>query len=148
VLSSDVELVECEQGIIPSRIRLQRFEDVSGVGREGLYQFITFESPLGKLGGVGGDRKIHFMPPKYRVALGNRHGEQVEATADTIDDSTRLGVEDGWKGLNITELNEVLSHLRVSLSDETIMFVVDPGFEPLFECWDMGYGPVDTGLGV
>ncbi len=149
MLASDIKCVESDQGIIPSRIRLHRFEDSGHSGGKGLYEFAPFVIPLHPSVGALRDWKVDVVLPKFRVAVGDSRRENIKATAKPVDDRPDLSVDNAWKRFGDAKLNEMLSRLRVRIvPDQLKCGTLPPSLKPLFEGWELGYGPIDTSFSV
>jgi hypothetical protein len=142
-----VELVEGEEQVIPSTVRLQLFDDLKFDSREPLFSFSHVQW-IDKVfdGRVNG--KMAVRTRRFAVALGESRGKKIKATSDAIDDCSDMSVDGAWPTAINCELKELLAHFRVKLFDKQISWSIEPGYAFLFENWELGSGPIDGGIGV
>jgi hypothetical protein len=147
VLPYHVEVMQSEKTIIPSTVRFQIFDDASRAIREPLFAFRHVQW-INKIveGRING--KVAISTRFFSVAPREGGSEQIEAGTHRIDDRTDFCAEDKGQGRIDPKLDQLLSHLRVRLFDQGIRWTVDPGFEALLKTFEMGYGPVGSGISV
>lgn len=152
MLSQNVELVQGIKMPVTSEVWLQRFDRRNFGLRKPLFAFDTFlypthlalkvprELPNGEVGILA---RLHAVPARERCR------KQVESAAHCIDDRADLSVDDRIEESEaIRDQQDLARTLRIRLSDDRIWASADIGDDALFKNWDMGYGPVECGLGV
>lgn len=143
----NVELVECEEKVIPSLVRLQIFDDSQIGSGQPLFSFshVYWVEKLidGRVNGKAGVTTSFFA-----IACGNGGAKEIKASADAVDGRPDSGI-DGWRQSSVhLELEELLSHFRVRLFDKQIRGFIEPRFDHLLQNWELGFGPVNGGIGV
>jgi hypothetical protein len=146
VLAHNVQSVESKEfgGFIPSVVWLERFNNCYVGARKPLY---LFNSRIEVIGGRFADGEISIFWRHMAVALGKRDRHEVQGTSNTMDHGAYFGVDDkrGW--ISDTEFNSVLAALRVEFVECGVRARFEPSFKSAFDTWELGYGPVDCGLG-
>lgn len=92
MLAHDVELMEGPKKLVPSLIRFQRFDEGSFGRGEPFYAFETGER-INEVVETAVNREVGFRIVRFAVACRERAGENVKATADRFDISSRLNIE-------------------------------------------------------
>lgn len=148
VLSRNVETMEGPKQVIPSLVRLERFDFGSfGLGKP-LYEFSTFV-PTGQEHLFGrGDGKIRIVGLSYAVADGKRIGQNVETAPDRIEISSSFDHEAERKKLFFDRHYNVIRNLRIGVFKNHVDILVQPGMDAIAEGWQLGYGPVSGSLSV
>jgi hypothetical protein len=143
-----VELVEGPNGVIPSLVWPERFDrDLIGPGKP-LFAFDACQRIDHFLLG-GKDRKVRVSVRILAVPAGECRSEQVQGGPDAIDDGANFGVHDRIEGSHQCGNKQLFSGLRIVLDVDVIKaFVGGPVQEFCLEDFDLGYGPVNGGLGV
>jgi hypothetical protein len=147
VFSCDVHLMEGVEQIVPSRVRLQTFNDYAVNVTEPLFSF-GFGQRINEIGVTGIDRKVMVGSRRYAFATRQRSGQEIQARPCAIDYCPNTSVEVGWKAMLYLQLKELLPRLRARLFEQQVWGHVEPGFESLLEGWEMGSGPVNGPVGV
>jgi hypothetical protein len=65
-----------------------------------------------------------------------------------MNDSPRLGVDDGVEGFDIGEAVQLFAGLRIGIYSEGIGCVSGPCIESFLQNWDLGYGPINGSFSV
>src|ERR1700674_2734710 len=146
MLTHDVELMENPKRGISSSIRLQRFDNRAFGCGECLYEFSSLKVATQKVIFALRDRKIGLVRLSYAVAVGERGGEDIEATSDGVDMTANLNVECSRQRFFLSRYYDVIRRVRIRVFDFQIHVEVKPGIDPLIEGWELGYGPIDTGF--
>jgi hypothetical protein len=142
-----VEVVESEEQIIPSTVRLQSFDDFKVDVGQPLFSFCHVLWVGKRINGrIDGEMAIGTR--RLSVPYGDGGCEQVKARSGTVDDCANISVGGGGKLPIDLKLKELLAHFRVRLFNEQIGVTLEPGFEFLFEGWELGSGPIDSGIRV
>jgi len=142
MFAQNVELVKHEEKVIPSSVRLQLFEDLHFDKGKPLFTFShVFWVPKRVDGRING--KMAFSTGRLAVPYCERGGQQIEAASNAIYDGADARIDSAGQSSIDFELKELLSHFRVRLFDNQIRGSLDPGFERLFDNWELGYGPID-----
>lgn len=92
MLAHDVELMEGPKKLVHSLIRFQRFDEGSFGRGEPFYAFETGER-INEVVETAVNREVGFRIVRFAVARRERAGENVKATADRFDISSRLNIE-------------------------------------------------------
>lgn len=148
VLPHDVELVERPERFVPSLIRFQRFDVRTFDLGERLYEFVAPVISSHERGGASGDRKVRVFVAHCAAARGERRGENIQAASDRVDISADLDVELARQRAFHERYHGIVSGWRWRIFDREIHVVCEPGIDPFLEGWELGYGPIDAGLGV
>jgi hypothetical protein len=148
VLPFDVKLVEERERLVPSLIRFQRFDTRAFGRRESLYEFGSFVAPGEKFLRAPRDREIRFIWPRYAVAVSERSGENVKATADDIDVRAGLNVESARERAFFDRYYGIVCRWRWHILDVQINVDAQPIIDPFLEGWELGHGPLNAGLSV
>lgn len=148
VFSRDVECMEGKDGVIPSTIRLQRFDDLSHIIGNRPYKFRPFVVPSMEGINAFGDRKVNVVATSYVVAIGDTGRKNIKRCADYIDVSANLDAERERKIALLDRYQKVMRNVRICLFDDHADVVVAPSCQSFFEGWQIGYGPVDACFSV
>jgi hypothetical protein len=144
----NVECVEVEQVRVPSRPRLQIFDDFSvGTGKQS-YLFLSRVFPLKEASARAADGELNTYWVQMTVALGEGIGEQIEAAPQAVYDHAGFGIHNGRQPPDVGELVELLAVLRVELFDQIVWATFPPCFNPRLKNWDLGVGPINPSLSV
>ena len=146
VLAMDVKMVEGPDGIISSSVRLERFDDRAFTLGKPLFAFNAFQRINHVLIG-GEDRKMRVFARLYAIACGQSGGEKIERTAQRVDDSASPSIERARQRIEVG-YSQLAVGIRIRLEPEFIRVIVDPSAGGLLEEWDLGYGPIGSGLSV
>ena len=142
-----VEVVKSEEKIIPSVVRLQVFDDLPLTLGQPLFTFRRVhrvdEALVRSV-----NRKVTVGMRCLAVALSERSGEQVQASSNAVDDRSGGCVQRERERTVNLQLEQLLPHLLVRLFDQEEWGSVEPGFESLFEGWELGHGPIDGSIGI
>ena len=96
MLSVNVEQMESMQASIPSLVRLQRYEDVSFLDGEGLYEFVPFVTPGEKDFLTSRNRKVRIVNKRWAVAAGERGSQNIQAASNGVEVGTGFDIEGEW----------------------------------------------------
>jgi len=148
VLPFKVQVVQQVDRVVPSFVRSHVFDRGGFRFRKPVFRFVLFDGPQ-KIGGVGCNWKIRTAIDYHAVALDQSGEQQIETCAQRIDDGAHLGIENriGW-AKTVKDHQDVAALIRVRLHDDVIWAAPQVGHESPFEAWDLGYGPVNSGLGI
>jgi hypothetical protein len=148
MLSHNVEVMEGVKRWVSSFVWLDRFDDVSFLGGEGLYEFTPFVISGGEGLRAESDRKVRVIHQRLAVACGQRGRKNVETAADGVDVSADLDLERERQRTFFDSYNDVVRGVCWQLFDSYINVCVRPLTESRLEGWELGYGPIDRGLSV
>ncbi len=148
MLTFNVEIMEGPKGIVSSFVRLERFDEMSFGRGKPLYKFVPLVLPTRKDLGARDDGKIGLVWVRDVIAVGERRSEDVQAGSDAVDVGAHLDVERERKRLFFDRYNDIIRRLRIRVFNSHLNVVVDPTLEPLFEGWEVGYGPVNCCLSL
>jgi hypothetical protein len=148
MLPHNVECVEVKQVRVPSRPRLQIFDDFPIGGTQQFYLFTSRVLSVPKPVRRGADGKLSMFCARMAVASGERIGENVQATPKTVDNEARFGVHDSGQWLDIGQLEKLLGALRIYLLDDFVWGELRPGFDSPFKNFELGVGPFNSGVSV
>lgn len=147
MFSGVVELPHGIEKIISSLIRFEIFYDVSfGLGQPlfALDSSYRIETTLPGLE----DRKVSICARTFAVADREGCGQQVKTGVDSVDDNADLDAERERKRCFFDSYDKLIASLRIALADNAIWLATLPLNEALLKDWDVGFGPLDSGLGV
>lgn len=148
VFPGQVEVMEGAKRIIPSRIWPQVFDDVLIDLGKPLYLFEDLALGIEKAGLGFPDGKIGTFGFLPAVACGQSTGQNVEATPDAVDDSPHFRVDHRVEGFDIRQAVEFLAGVRIGINSHGIGMALLPFDDPLYQRWELGYGPIDSGLSI
>src|SRR6516162_9962014 len=131
VLATDVEIVEGPDGIIPSFVRLERFDDRLFTLGKPFFAFNALQRINHMLIG-GEDRKMRIFARLHAIACGQGGSEQVERTSQRVDDCTNPSVERAWQRIEVG-YSQLAVGIRVQLEPEFMRVIVNPTAESLPE---------------
>jgi hypothetical protein len=148
MLSHNVEQMEGVKQFIPSTVRFQRFDDRTFPLGERLYEFTPLVAVAGEDGSTVDDGKISIVNKALAVAISERRSEDIEAASDSINVGAGLDLEcqRQWRFLNSND--DIVRGIRWQLFDDHLNVFIEPSIKARFEGWELGYGPIDRGLGV
>jgi hypothetical protein len=95
-----------------------------------------------------GDGEINVFWRRVAVSLGERHSENVQATSDAVNDDAGLGIDDVGYGFHIAEAQKFLGRVQIDIGKDFIRAAVVPSVDLPLQDWEIGYGPIDSGLCV
>lgn len=138
-----------EMVAVSSSVRVQRFDDSSFLGGEGLYEFVPFVSLPGEEDcSAGGDWEVGIINERLAVAVGQGTRQNVKAASDGIDVDASLDLEGERERLFLRDYYHIVRNIRWLLSDSNVHIFVEPSVKPLLKQWEVGFGPIDRSLGV
>jgi hypothetical protein len=151
VFPGQVEIMEGEKHVIPSRIWLQIFDSSLVDIGEPLYLFQSGITPTARR-----SQKFSLTLPDGKISIGEYGGpvsgrqcacQEIEAAADAVNKGARFRANKRIKGLDLMEAIDFLSGLRFGIYPDGVGFA--PPFDGTFhEDWDLGYGPIDCSFSV
>jgi hypothetical protein len=152
VFPGQIKGMQGEEQVIPSRIRQQTFDDPLIASGDPLYLFESWiQLPTGR-GQEGGmvfpDGKIGTFRIREAIARSQGARQQIQTTSDAVNYRPSLRVNDGIERLDITQAVNLFSGLTIGINSDGIGFVTHPAIDTFFQNWELGYGPVDCGIGV
>ena len=145
VLPYYIEAVQAAEKVIPSAVRLQAFDDIEIDWTQPLFQFFSFRREGGVIGGKG---EMSITTRFLAAANGQCRSCNVKGKSDAIDDSSHMGVDGEWPASVCFELEQLLAGLGVHIFDQQICWSPLPSINGLLNDWDLGSGPIDSGIGV
>jgi hypothetical protein len=140
--------MEAAQRIIPSRIWPEIFDDNLIGLRKPLYLFQDATRGVSEVDLSFPNGEISTFGFWEAVACGQGAGQQVETTANTMNDGASLSVDDSVERFDISKAIKLFSGLRIGINQHGIGFVSFPGDKALRKIITLGYGPIDSGLSV
>lgn len=151
MLEKMIELVEGPQGVIPSLVRAQRFDDRSFAIGQPMFAFLAVQPPI-RIRSADScieDGEVRIAARLYAIAARERRGEHIETGAEKMDHRTGAHVEHPGHGRFFDRDDEIMiPRIRIALSAEGIWLTAYPSVECFVDNWDLGYGPIDGGVGV
>ena len=148
MLPYDVEVMEEPQRLVPSVVRFERFDGGSLFVRKPLFSFFVIDPQYWIDHGefASEDWKMPIAIRSFAVALGEGARNEIEGASQRVNDRPDPSIERQGKRLFLNSYNQIIARLRVSLTHLAIGASLSPFVEGLLEQWDLGYGPVDSGL--
>ena len=146
VLAEDIQSVKGPKGVIPSLVRVERFDRGSFALGKPLFAFDALQWVDHGVEGIK-DWKVRTVARFYAIACCQGSGEKIKTATERIDDGPDLGIERERKRL-IVGYRNILSSIRITLLDNGIGVTTLPFDEALLQQWDLGYGPIDGSLSV
>jgi len=147
VLPHQVEVMKRPEIRVASAIRFQRFYSVSHFIGEPLYEFVPLVGSCGERGVIPSDREIRFVLPTCAVAPTQGSRENIESGSEAVEISADLDIEYERQRLLYERYHHIIRGLRWLIFDDHVNVVVHPSAQPDLEGIEVGYGPVDVGLG-
>jgi hypothetical protein len=143
-----VEIVQCKKVIIPPFVRLEVFDDSLIGSRKPLYLFYSLVSGISESGNVFPDGKINVFRSRCAIALGKCDRKNIQTAPDAMKDNASFGVDYGRDEFHIAEANNLLPGLRIQITKESVRGIIEPSVNLRLQDWEIGYGPIDSGLSV
>ena len=84
----------------------------------------------------------------HAIALGQRSREEIKRASERVYYRSNVCVQDGWQRRFLERYPSLPASLRIQIDDSQIYVVLVPFQEPPFEDWDLGFAPIDGGLGI
>lgn len=133
MLPFDIHVMKREQEIIRSIVRLHRFENISTLRGNAIYEVTPFCPFLSEGVGSFADGKIRISNIRDAIVIEEGSGENVEGTSERIDICAgldtklkrKLGVSDGHQ--------KKMGAVRIHISADHIDVELDPILKPLLE---------------
>jgi len=148
MLTHDVELMQGVERFVPSIIRFQRFNLCSLDIWQPFYKFMSLIATGGEGVGAAGDWKIGVVWPTRAVAYCERRREHIQTAANGMDVHAEIDIERERQESFLRAHYDAVRNWRFRLFDAYVDVIGEPGGHPLFEGWEVGYGPIDAGLCV
>lgn len=151
MFTQNVELMQGVQMPVTSAIWFQRFDRADFGLRQPLFAFDAFLYPMQiavKVSRKLPNGKVGILARLHAIPTSERRRKQVERAPHRINDRPDLGVEDGIGITKAIDHQKFAGSLRIRLCDDRIWAFIDIGDGTLFKDWDLGYGPVESGLSV
>lgn len=153
VLSNNVELMEGPKKIIPSLVWLQRFDDTSFLGGQGLYKFSPFEAfsvgdSSSQDAGVANDGEVSLVNERLAVAVGESASQNVETATNGVDVCASFDLERDWQRAFLNRHHDIVRGVIWQLFDDHVNVIFEPSIKPLLKNWEIGFGPIDRRLSV
>jgi hypothetical protein len=143
-----VECVEVKQVRVPSRPRLQIFDDFAvGIG-EPSYFFLSRVFPMKEGVSRATDGELHIYWVNMTVALSEDVSQQIQATSQTVYDESGFNIDVRRQAPDIGELVELLTVLRVQLFDQIVWGTLPPSYNSRFKKGDLGSRPINPSLSI
>ena len=146
VFSLDIELMKKPKTIIPSVVRLQRFDECSFRLSEPIYKLMSLVVTPNEVGMTFSYGKPRIFRIEYLVPTRERDSQDVQATSESIEISPKLDVESGRERLLLEHYQMIVSGWRWQLFDNRLHVSGKPGIEVGPEDWEFGYGPINACL--
>ena len=146
MLTSNVEAMEGPKGCIPSLVWFEQFDRGALPRGKPLFAFDASDG-IEKIVEGSVDWKVRVATRIGAVPRGQSRSEQVQTAPQRSDDCSDPRVEGEWKRL-IVDYRRVASAVRVRLYDDRIGIGALPIDEPLLQQWDLGFGPLQSCMGV
>jgi hypothetical protein len=150
MFSHNVEIVESAEQMVPilSSVRFQRFDDSSFFGGERLYEFVAFVSLPGEEDCfIGGDGKVSIINKRLAVAVRQSGSENVKTASNCVEVDPGFDLESERERLFFCDHHPIIGNVRWQLSDRYMNIIAEPSIKPLLKKWEVGFGPIDRGLG-
>ena len=147
MLSQNVELVQRVENRIASSIRLERFDRGDFNLGKPLFAFDACQGINHFLMGSE-DWKVRRFTRFFAIATGESGGEQIESASDGVEDCPSLDIKTSVERLAWYRYDKFLRRVRIVLGDEFVLAFPVPSQESVLEGWDLGFGPIDSGLSV
>jgi hypothetical protein len=148
MLPHNVECVEIKKVRVPSRPRLQLFDNfLIGSGK----QTYIFYSPVFRMkerGATPVDGKLSVFGVREASALGEDIDEHIQAAPEAINDQPGLNAHKRWQALHIGEFVNLLGTLRIKLFDNFIWGECAPRADARFQNFELGIGPINPSHNV
>jgi hypothetical protein len=150
MLSDDIELMESEEFVIPSRVRLQRFDDSSFALSEPLFAFASMYSMDGihEVIGVVPDWKVRVSGWRFAIAPGEGSAQQIEAAANAVEHNPDFCIDNWREGFHICKDENNSFSIGAKLFNDSIWFTCPEGLDSFLQRWQLGLGPIDSGISV
>jgi hypothetical protein len=151
MLPDNVQIVQRAEEMIPvlSSLRVQRFDDSSFLGGERLYEFVPFVSLPGEEDCLaGGDRKVSIVSKRLAVAVRQNARQDVEAASNGVEADASFDLECERERLFFRDYHHIIRNVSWLLSDSQVHIIAEPSIKLLLQKWEVGFGPIDRGLGV
>ena len=152
VLSQNVELVQSANTRIAARsvIRLDRFNYGPVVGGEPPFEFWGVQSPFRvKKVGLGiEEREVSIDVRLYAHRASAKCRRQIEATSHGIDNCSGLCINEPWERLALASHEAIARSINIELFDCGVRASFEPGFDSAVQDWQLGYGPLYSGIGI
>jgi len=147
MLSRNVQVVNGRKHIIPSIVRLEVFDDdLIGI-RKPVYLFVSPVFLCRELPRAAADWKVDVFWRHCAISLGERDGEHIQAAPDAVDNGPDLSVDDQGHRLDISDANELLARLRIQVFQKRMRAFLTPSGHSPAKNWELGFGPINIGLG-
>ena len=148
VLAYDVEVMENPKRIVPSLVRLQRFDNRLFGRGQSLYEFIPFVVASAKGIDAACDGEISVVGVRYAVAVSERCSQNIETAPYGVEVGANLDLCRDGQWFPFENYEDVIRGVRTCIFESHIEISIDPAIGPFFEGWKIGHGPVDCGLRV
>jgi hypothetical protein len=148
VLPYNVQIIEKEQRFVRSTVRSYFFDRGDFSLSKQIFAFVGFQR-VEKIGLPFVDGEMQIGIRFHATSSKERSEQDIQATPEGVYDRACLRIRDGIdRSQAVTNHQHVARAIRIRLHDDVIWAAPDEGFESLFERWDLGYGPVNRGLGI
>jgi hypothetical protein len=148
MLTYDVQIMEGPKQSIPTFVWFQIFDNRSFGRGKPLYEFASLIVASREGGRTFGDGEIRVFGLRHAVTLGERGGQKIESTSNSIDVRTDLDIEFERQRLVFDRYYDIMRSWRISLFDGCAHIEMEPGVDALFEGFELGYGPINACLSV
>jgi hypothetical protein len=148
VFANTVKMVKVEEKIIPSSVRIERFDDLSLLGGQPLPIFTFY--PLKRVNEVvkAMEEGKMFFRSRLAVATGQARGKDVQASSDAVNDGADLSVDNSRHWPQLFEFDDLFSAVSVDLYRQAIGATLGPIGNSRFQAIEVGFGPINCCLGV
>lgn len=143
VLADNVEVVDGVKRVIPSFVRLVKFEDFPSGSAQLLYEFRPLVVSPRKIVSAVGDGKVNIVRMKYgwRLSHGKRPSEDIEAASNCVDVSPGFDTKRDWQ-VRLANYHQIVRAIRWCLTDHDCTISIEPSIYPSLEGWYAGFGPI------
>jgi hypothetical protein len=146
VFPLDVELMKDPKQIIPSLVRLQRFNECSWRLGEPIYKLMSLVVPRSEMTQALGNREPRIFGIDYVVPSRERNSQNIQATSERVEISPELNIKSEREQLIIANYQRIVSRWRWQLFDSHLHVSSEPRIDFGPESWEFGYGPINACL--
>jgi hypothetical protein len=147
MLAFDIELMEGIENRVPSFVWSESFDRGSLSLGEPLFAFYSRER-VDHILNAPEDWEVSMGARFYAVACGESGGQKIEAAPDGIDNRANFSLDHRIKRQFLASDEAFIARIRIWLDDKFIWAAPLPGQEALLQNWDLGYGPINSCVGV
>lgn len=148
VLPLNIELMDGVQHSIPAIVSFCAFDR----GRlDGGYPIFAFEHVYGseKLGSNGSNGEVGLAVGFFAIANQQRGHQEIKGGAGGVDDSSHVSINQRIKrdiGVSDEQFPRLIGRIR--LGNDFVWAAPLPYYQAVLQDWDLGFGPIYSGLGA